>query len=320
MIAPLTKLVGQGEQVKVGFETGDDAGVYVIDGLGLVATTDFITPVCDEPERFGRVAAANSLSDVYAMGGTPLFALNLCCFPGIGVPDGIFRRILEGAAGAMLEAKAALLGGHTITDAELKFGLAVVGRADPDRLLTNAGAQVGDHLLLTKPLGTGVLINSFRKEKLDDAGFEPALAEMERLNAVASTLALEHDAHAATDVTGFGLSGHLLAMLKASKVAARLSFGKLPVHEAFYPMVREGVTTGCTSKLRDLAESSLTDNIQLDAAQQELLHDPQTSGGLLIAAPQSQAATLLEKLRDTGHKAATIGTIVEGAGTLIIDS
>ncbi len=320
MIAPLTKLVGKGEQVKVGIETGDDAGVYLVDNLALVATADFITPVCDEPERFGRVAAANSLSDIYAMGGTPLFALNLCCFPGEGVPDGTFRRILEGAAGALRDASAVLLGGHTVSDAELKFGLAVIGRADPERLLTNDAARAGEHLILTKPLGTGVLINAFRKGKLDDQGLEPALVEMERLNDVASSLALEHGAHAATDVTGFGLVGHLLAVLKASKVAARISFGQLPVHEEFYALARDGVTTGSTRSLRDQAEEFLVGHQGLDDEQRALLHDPQTSGGLLISAPADQAGALLEKLRETGHKAAEIGTVVAGAGTITIDS
>ncbi len=217
----------------VGPETADDAGVYLLDGRALIATADFITPVCDDPRRFGRVAAANALSDVYAMGGAPLFALNLCCFPE-DVPDGVLAAILEGAAAALGEAGAALLGGHTVRDPELKFGLAVIGEAAPGRLLTNAGARAGDRLVLTKPLGTGVLINAFKIDKLDEAGLEPALREMERLNAEASRLALAHGAAAATDVTGFGLAGHALGMARASGVGLRVELARLPVHEGFH--------------------------------------------------------------------------------------
>jgi selenide,water dikinase len=312
MIAPLTRMVGQGEGVIVGPETGDDAGVYRVDGLDLVATADFITPVCDDPVRFGRAAAANSLSDVYAMGGTPLFALNLCCFPTSGVPEGVTAKILEGAAGALVEASAKLLGGHTVRDQDLKFGLAVIGRAEPGRLLTNAGARAGDRLLLTKPLGTGVIINAFKAGKLCEEELEPALREMERLNAAAAALAVEHGAQGATDVTGFGLSGHLLGMARASNVSARISFASLPVHDAFHAMLKKGVTTGCTRDLWNHADPLLEDRACLSAAQREILHDPQTSGGLLISAPAVEAGPLLDRLVGSGHRAAEIGEVLPG--------
>src|SRR6476619_2288132 len=185
MIAPLVRLAGGDERILAGPETGDDAGVFLLDGHALVATADFITPVCDDARRFGRVAAANALSDVYAMGGRPLFALNLCCFPK-DLPDGVAGEILRGAADALADAGAALLGGHSVADDELKFGLAAIGEADPARLLTNAGARPGDRLLLTKPLGTGVLVNAFKFDKIDEAALEPALVQMERLNDVAA--------------------------------------------------------------------------------------------------------------------------------------
>src|SRR5689334_13101009 len=208
MIGPLVRLAGRDERILVGPETADDAGVYLLGSHALVATADFITPVCDDPRRFGRVAAANSLSDVYAMGGRPLFALNLCCFPPLDDPDAqALQGILEGAAEALAEAGAVLLGGHSVRDPELKFGLAVIGEADPARLLTNAGARPGDRLLLTKPLGTGVLVNAFKVDRIDEAGLEPALREMERLNSEAGRMALLHGVHAATDITGFGLAG-----------------------------------------------------------------------------------------------------------------
>src|SRR5262245_24368348 len=286
MISPLVRLAGRDERILVGPETADDAGVYLLGDRALVATADFITPVCDEPHRFGRVAAANALSDVYAMGGRPLFALNLCCFPDLeGEGAEALSGILRGAAEALVDAGAVLLGGHSVRDPELKFGLAVIGEADRDRLLTNAGARPGDRLLLTKPLGTGVLINAFKADKLDEAGLEPALREMERLNDVAGRLALEHGARAATDVTGFGLTGHALGMARASGAALRFVFAQLPVHDAFYRLAKAGVTTGCTAANEDNVEAVFEDRAGLDRFQRELLFDPQTSGGLLLAVP-----------------------------------
>lgn len=285
--------------------------MYLLGDRALIATTDFITPVCDDPRRFGRVAAANSLSDVYAMGGRPLFALNLCCFPE-EVPGEALAGILEGAAAALAEAGAALLGGHSVRDPELKFGLAVTGEADPARLLTNAGARAGDRLILTKPLGTGVLINAFKFDKLDEAGLEPALREMERLNAEASRLALEHGVHAATDITGFGLTGHALGMAKASGVGMRIAFESLPVYDDFYRLARSGVTTGCTRANEDNVRAVLTDHAGLDPVRRDLLFDPQTSGGLLLSTPPDQAGPLLQALAGTGHRAAEIGEVIAG--------
>lgn len=286
--------------------------MYLLDGHALVATADFITPVCDDPRRFGRVAAANSLSDVYAMGGRPLFALNLCCFPGIGVPEGVYEEILVGAAETLGEADAALLGGHSITDSELKFGLAVVGVADPDRVLANTKARPGDRLLLTKPLGTGVMINAFKASKLDEEDLEPVLEQMSRLNAEASVLALEHGVRAATDVTGFGLGGHALNVAKASKVGLRIRFGDLPVYEPFYDLVARGVTTGCTDANRRNVEEVLDDRRGLSEGERELLFDPQTSGGLLLATPADRAEELLGALRAGGHRAEDVGEVLEG--------
>jgi selenide, water dikinase len=262
------------------------------------------------------VAAANSLSDVYAMGGRALFALNLCCFPEDGVPEGVLGEVLEGAAATLGEAGAALLGGHSVRDPELKFGLAVIGEADPDRLLTNAGARPGQRLLLTKPLGTGVLINAFKFDKLDAAGLEPALVEMERLNAQASRLALAHGVTAATDVTGFALAGHALGMAKASGVGLRVEFGRLPVHDGFYRLAKSGVTTGCTTANEENVRPWLTVSAGLDRVQRELLFDPQTSGGLLLATPAEAAAPLLAELLAAGHRAAEIGEVLPGPARL----
>jgi selenium donor protein len=316
----LTALAARDGRVLVGPETADDAGVYLLDAAGsvaLVATADFITPLCDDPRRFGRVAAANSLSDVYAMGGEALFALNLCCFPE-ELPDGVLAEVLAGAAEKLGEAGAALLGGHTVRDPELKFGLAVIGRADPARLLTNAGARAGDVLLLTKPLGTGVLINAFKFDRLDEAGLEPALLEMERLNSAAARLALAAGARAATDVTGFGLAGHALGMARASAAGLRISFRDLPVHERFYDLVARGITTGCTAGNRGHAQESVHDTAGLGAAQEELLFDPQTSGGLLVAIHPEAAGGLLDEFLRSGHRAARIGEVLAGPPILEI--
>jgi len=291
--------------------------VYLLGDHALVATADFITPVCDDARRFGRVAAANAISDVYAMGGRPLFALNLCCFPE-DLPAGALAGILGGGAEALGEAGAVLLGGHSVRDPELKFGMAVVGEADRARLLTNAGAVPGERLLLTKPLGTGVLINAFKGDKLDAAGLEPALREMERLNADASRLALAHGATAATDVTGFGLAGHALGMAKASGVALRIAYSALPVHEGFFGLARSGVTTGCTTANEENVRPFLSVAPQLDRVERELLFDPQTSGGLMIAAPAERARELLRALLDAGHRAAEIGEVLAGPPRLQI--
>jgi selenide,water dikinase len=252
------------------------------------------------------------------MGGRPIFALNLCCFPTANVPDGVLGEILGGAARTLVEAGAALLGGHTVADDELKFGLAVVGVADPDRLLTNAGARPGDRLILTKPLGTGVLINAFKADRIDAATLEPALVEMERLNDRAAALALEHGAAAATDVTGFGLAGHALGMARASAVALRIEYASLPIHDGFFDLVRRGVTTGCTEGNRASAGPRLRDQAGLSEARASILFDPQTSGGLLIAAPAAGARALLAALLESGHRAAVVGEVVAGAPALEI--
>lgn len=302
----------------MGTETSDDAGVYLLGDRALVATADFITPVCDDPRRYGRVAAANALSDVYAMGGKPLFALNLCCFPEADAPEGVLAAVLAGAAEALKECHAALLGGHSIRDTELKFGLAVVGEADPHRILTNTGAEAGDRLILTKPLGTGVLLNAFKFSKLDEEGLEPALVEMERLNWMASRLALEHYAHAATDVTGFALVGHGLEMARGSGVVLEVTMDRLPVYEPFFPLAKKGISTGCTDHNKVAAKGMFEDRVSLDRYQMELLFDPQTSGGLLLSVPPEAADALLASLLASGHQAAEIGRVLAGDPSFVV--
>jgi len=318
MVAPLMRVAGGDPKILVGPESADDAGVYLLGDDALVATLDFITPVCDEPFRYGKIAAANSLSDVFAMGGEALFALNICCFPAKGVPDGVYGEILQGAAEAIAEAGAVLLGGHSVEDDELKFGLSVTGKADPEHLLTNANARPGNQLILTKPLGTGVLINAFKAGKLDAAGLEPALVEMESLNRAAAQLALQHGVEAATDITGFGIAGHTMEIARASRVGIQLNFANLPVYESFYRMVKKGVSTLSTAANERNVESELEITARLKKHEREVLFDPQTSGGLLLATAPIQVEPLLQALLDTGHNAALVGEVVDGPARLEI--
>jgi selenide,water dikinase len=299
----------------VGAGSSDDAGVYLLGDRALVATVDFIPPVCDDPYRFGRIAAANSLSDVWAMGARPLFALNLCAFPP-DAPADVLAGILRGGVDQLVAAGAALLGGHSVKDKELKYGMAVIGEADPARLLTNAGARAGDRILLTKPLGTGVLINAFKFGRTDEAGLEPALAEMERPNAEASGLAVRHGATALTDVTGFGLLGHAWNLARESGVTIEIAFDALPVHPGFFELARAGVTTGCTRGNRAALEPHLRIERALAPEEAELLADPQTSGGLLIVLPAAGVSACLGALRASGHLAAEIGSCGAGPAAL----
>lgn len=302
----------------MGPETADDAGAFAFGDAALVATADFITPVCDDPYRFGRVAAANSMSDVFAMGGEVLFALNLCCFPEDKAPSEVFTAILRGASDAVADAGGAILGGHSVADRELKFGLAVVGNVDPAGILTNAGAEPGQRIVLTKPLGSGVVVNGFRAGKLDEAALEPALGSMERLNATASHLAIELGATACTDVTGFGLANHALEVARASGVGVRIDFERLAAYSGFYEMAAAGVSTRGAAKNR-LAAHEFEDRAGLDDHQRELIFDPQTSGGLLIFVAEQRADALVEALRDGGDAAAEeIGEVVGCAPRLTI--
>jgi len=277
-----------------------------------VATADFITPVCDDPRRYGRVAAANSVSDVFAMGGRVLFALNLCCFPESEAPPEVFSAILEGAAEVIRECGGVLMGGHSVRDVELKFGLSVVGEADPNRLLTNAGARPGQRLILTKPLGSGVILNGFKVGRIGEDELEPTLASLERLNARASELALAHGVTGATDITGFGLVGHTLEVARASGVGVRVRYESLPVYPHFAELVKKGISTGCTDHNKAATAGEFENLAGLGDRDLELFFDPQTSGGLLLAVPPEEAPTLLETLHETGHQAADIGETLPG--------
>ena len=306
----------------VGIETSDDAAVYRLsDNMAMVSTIDFITPPVDDPYWFGQIAAANSISDVYSMGGKPLTALNVVMFPARDLDMGILRDILRGGNDKVVEAGACLAGGHSVDDNEPKYGLSVNGIVHPDRIITNAGAQPGDALLLTKPLGSGVLFNAVRAGKFGIKELERStLPIIASLNRLAIEMALSHDLHACTDITGFGLLGHLLEMAAGSGVRAIVDYPALPFYGGAHDMYKAGQTTGSNKANRTLvARHPLVIDRDLTLPQQELLYDPQTSGGLLLALPDDQARILLRQLREAGiAEAAIIGRMVEGAAGIIV--
>jgi len=296
----------------VGFDTGDDAGVYRLnDEVALVQTVDYITPVVDDPFVFGQVAAANALSDVYAMGGRPLTALNLCNFPSKGAPPATLRRILEGGFDKVAEAGATIVGGHTVRDDELKYGLAVTGLVHPRRVLTNAGARAGDALVLTKPIGTGVIIGGLRRGVVDARLAGRAVGWMTLLNRGACESMLEFEAHACTDVTGFGLLGHALGMARSSGVLMRFRFDDLPRYDESLGLISQGIGTVMTPLNAEAAAPWTTFSGSFKDEERTLLADPQTSGGLLIALPAHQAPALVSRLRERGMTlAAIVGEVV----------
>ena len=274
---------------------------------------DFITPPVDNPYWFGQIAAANALSDVYAMGGKPLTALNLVMFPTKKLDSSILREILRGGCDKVSEAGASIAGGHSVDDNEPKYGLAVTGVVHPDRILTNCGAEEGDVLILTKPMGTGVLFNACRSKKLPWRDLEVILPEVASLNKKAIEIALNYDVHACTDITGFGIIGHSLEMAKGSKVQINLLYNKLPFYPNALDMYRRGETTGSNRANRKLAEGFFKKNRELSREEEELLFDPQTSGGLLFSVSSTEAEQFIVELKKAGIKTADrVGEVVSG--------
>jgi selenide,water dikinase len=298
----------------VGIETADDAAVYrVSDEIAVISTVDFITPPVDDPYWFGLIAAANSISDVYSMGGQPLTALNLVMFPAKQLDMGILRDILRGGHDKVAEAGACLVGGHSVEDDEPKYGLAVHGSVHPDRVVTNAGSRPGDALILTKPLGTGVLFNAVRSGKLTFHDIEAdVLPSVAALNGAAMRTALGFDLHASTDITGFGIAGHLFEVAQGSEVAVRLDYASLPVYPGALEMYRKGETTGSNLPNRMMVDHALDLRVSLSKHEEQILFDPQTSGGLLLSVPAAQAEELLRALDAAGvPSAAQIGEVIQ---------
>ena len=307
------------ENVLVGLATSDDAGVYRLkDDLAIVQTVDFFTPIVDDPFDFGRIAAANSFSDVYAMGATPISALNIAAFPSDTLDIRVLERILEGGAAVAQAAKVAIIGGHTIKDPEPKYGMAVVGIVDPHRIVTNAGARAGDVLLLTKPLGTGILATALKHEALAASQMSATVGWMTQLNDKASAAMLQHRAHAATDVTGFGLLGHALEMAHASNVQLVIKAAAVPLMDDVPRLIDEGhVPSGSRDNARTHSEF-VHFSSDVPEALRVALSDAQTSGGLLIAIVPERAAALQQSIRKGGGFVAPIGNVTSGTGIEVV--
>jgi selenide,water dikinase len=304
--------------VLVGYGLRDDAGVYKLgDDLAIVQTVDFFTPIVDDPFDFGRIAAANALSDVYAMGGRPITALNIAAFPIELYGTEPLTRILEGGAAVAREAGVAILGGHTIKDDEPKYGMAVTGIVHPKRIVTNAGARPGDVLILTKPIGTGILGSALKKDAIDAAGIAQAVRWMTTLNAGASQAMLAVGVNAATDITGFGLLGHAAEVARASSVRLRVNARSVPLFDGVLELIEAGIAPG-GSHVNAEEHAAFTDFASgIDSALRLLLSDAQTSGGLLIAVAADRAEALSSLLLQAGSLAAQIGSVERGQGIVV---
>jgi len=303
--------------VLVGFDKADDAGVYRLDDrTALVQTVDFFTPIVDDPYTFGQIAAVNALSDVYAMGGRPLSSLALVCFPE-KQDLAILEQILAGGLSKMMEATCVVIGGHSIRDPEIKFGYAVTGLIDPQKVRTNAAAQVGDRLVLTKPLGTGVTSTAIKRGNATPAWVEAATQSMTTLNRRAAEIAAGFDVHGMTDVTGFGLIGHAREMALASNVTLRLEARQVPLLKGALDCIRGGNVPGGLQANRDFAECTVGYLGNVDAELKTVLFDPQTAGGLLISVAPADAEKMTDAMRADAIPAAIIGEVVPSRKPLI---
>jgi len=308
----------QDDRVLVGFDKADDAGVYQLDeDTALVQTVDFFTPIVDDPYTFGQIAATNALSDVYAMGGLPMNALTLVCFPENGDLE-VLEQVLAGGLAKMIEAHCTIIGGHSIRDEELKFGYAVTGTIHPQRILTNSGAVAGDRLILTKALGTGVISTAIKRGKAEADWIEAATRSMTTLNRAAAEVVRDSyaEVHAMTDITGFGLIGHLREMAQGSGVGLRIHSATVPVLAGAMECVRAGFLPGGLKANRDFAEC-MVGYADIAEERKTILFDPQTAGGLLISVAAGDSKRLLAKLAEKGVEAVEIGEVTEQEKPLI---
>ena len=305
-------------QVLVGLSKPDDAAVYQLDASrAIVSTTDFFPPVVDDPYDFGAIAAANALSDVYAMGGHPLMAINLVAYPD-DLDMSILSEILRGGAEKVKEAGAVIAGGHSITDAEPKYGLSVTGEVDIRKIIRKSGARPGDILILTKPLGTGVITTALKRGIATQEYVEAAVQSMSCLNRVAAEMAQRHQVRAMTDITGFGLAGHSLEMAQLSQVDFRLEIGQIALLPGTLEYARQGVFPGGMQRNREYYSRWIEADGQLAEHEIGLLYDPQTSGGLLMAVAAESAPALLADLRMEGENAYILGDVIKGSGNIIV--
>ena len=304
----------------VGTETADDAGVYRIsEQVALVQTVDFITPIVDDPYLFGQIAATNALSDVYAMGGKPLTAMNVVGFPRKSLDLSVLTEILRGGLAKVHEAEAVLLGGHTVDDAELKYGLSVTGIVHPENIVTNRGAREGDALILTKPLGTGIISTAHKAEMADARIFQGAVDSMIRLNDMASGVMVEYGVHACTDITGFGLLGHASEMAKGCGLSFHFFYSRIPILAGAKEFAAQGIVPGGAYCNQDYFGREIAISSRVPEPERIILFDPQTSGGLLIALPSSNGEKLLRSLKEKGiPDASLIGEVIRKEKNLII--
>jgi selenide,water dikinase len=295
-----------------GLASPDDAGVYQLaDDLAIIQTIDFFTPIVDDPYAFGQIAAANALSDVYAMGGTPLTAMNVVCFPTKSLDISVLKDILRGGVDKILEAGALLVGGHTIDDKELKYGLSVTGTVHPKRLVTNSGAKVGDKLILTKPLGTGIVSTAVKAKMADEETAAKVAKCMATLNNKASELMQEVGAHACTDVTGFGLLGHTVQLAQNSRVGINISSASVPLLPRAEEFAKRELYPAGSRRNREFYSPCVKIANEVPSHLQGILFDAQTSGGLLICLAPRKAELLLNRLRQAGvEDAVIIGEVV----------
>ena len=319
MLRPLSETFTAADypQILVGLSEPDDAAVYQLDTeRAIISTTDFFPPVVDDPYDFGAIAAANALSDVYAMGGRPLLAINLVAFPE-DLDKGILREILRGGADKVKEAGAVIAGGHSITDAEPKYGLSVTGEVAPRRIIRKSGAQVGDRLILSKALGTGVITTAHKQDKVAAEHLMAAVQSMARLNRHAAELAQAHGVRAMTDITGFGLAGHALEMARLSQVDFEIAVKEIRLLPGTADYARRGIFPGGMARNRDYYGPWVAADASLANYEEALLYDPQTSGGLLMAAAPECADALLADLQASGETAFAMGEVVAGGGRII---
>ena len=303
----------------VGFNKSDDAGVYRIGpDTALVQSVDFFPPIVDDPYQFGQITAANSVSDIYAMGGKPLTALNIVCFPLDKFPPETLTQIIDGAQSKLKEADVTVVGGHSIKDKEIKFGLSITGLVNPDKMLTNSGAKAGDKLFLTKPLGTGIITTAIKQNKADAALTKLVIETMSSLNKTACELMLKHQADSATDITGFGLLGHAYEMAAGSEVTIKIFSDKVPLLPQAKELASEGILTGGAKANREYLEDKISISDNLDSNLEHVLFDPQTSGGLFIAIKAENAADFSKALKDAGLCHEIIGEVTDFEDSSVI--
>lgn len=297
----------------VGLEKADDAGVYKIsEDLAIIQTVDFFTPIVDDPRTFGQIAAANALSDVYAMGGRPLTAMNIVCFPIKTLDISVLREILRGGLDKMAEAGVALVGGHSVDDLELKYGLSVTGTVHPRRVITKGGARAGDKLVLTKPLGTGIINTAIKGNVASEETAARAASQMAALNRAASQQMQEIGVSACTDITGFGLLGHACEMIQDSGIGMRIRMSSVPVFPEAIEFARMGMIPGGTYRNKEFRSAMIEAPGRLPDHVLDILFDPQTSGGLFIAVSSDRADLLISRLRQNGVvEAAIVGEVVD---------